>query len=198
QNQLRWNEHWLGFGALSLLLFFPAWFLRPIINEKLITKRNPISGEAKTKNTLIDFICILSMYFFAGLGFVVSATFTLALAVERGFVQEDSLLAWLLVGVVSIPSLFFWDYVEKRASMFLALFSAIMMHALSLLLAVFFEDFSTFVISTLLFGMSNLGIVSLTMTLAGRLNPANASKEMARLTFGFALALIIGLFLLEF
>ena len=47
------------------------------------------------------------MYFFAGLGFVVSATFTLALAVERGFVQEDSLLAWLLVGVVSIPSLFF-------------------------------------------------------------------------------------------
>ena len=73
------------------------------------------------------------MYFFAGLGFVVSATFTLALAVERGFVQEDSLLAWLLVGVVSIPSLFFWDYLEKRVSMFLALFSAIMMHALSLL-----------------------------------------------------------------
>ena len=194
QNQLRWNEHWLGFGVLSLLLFFPAWFLRPIINEKLITKRNSVSGEAKTENTVIDFICILSMYFFAGLGFVVSATFTLALAVERGFVQEDSLLAWLLVGVVSIPSLFFWDYVEKRASMFLALFSAIMMHALSLLLAVFFEDFSTFVISTLLFGMSNLGIVSLTMTLAGRLNPANSSKEMARLTFGFALALIVGPF----
>ena len=78
--------------------------------------------------------------------------------------------------------------------MFLALFSAIMMHATSLLLVVFFEDFDTFIISTLLFGMSNLGIVSLTMTLAGRLNPTNASKEMARLTFGFALALIIGPF----
>ena len=191
---ITWNEHWLGFGALSLLLFFPAWFLRPVINEKLITKRESIEGKAKNENLLIDFICILFMYFFAGLGFVVSATFTLALAVERGFVQEDSLLAWLLVGVVSIPSLFFWDYVEKRASMFLALFSAIMMHALSLLLVVFFEDFNTFVISTLLFGMSNLGIVSLTMTLAGRLNPANASKEMARLTFGFALALIVGPF----
>ena len=71
--------------------------------------------------------------------------------------------------------------------MFLALFSAIMMHALSLLLVVFFEDFNTFVMSTLLFGMSNLGIVSLTMTLAGRLNPANASKEMAKLTFGLHL-----------
>ena len=194
QNELRWNEHWLGFGALSLLLLFPAWFLRPVINEKLITKRDSTVGKAKNENLLIDFICILFMYFFAGLGFVVSATFTLALAVERGFVQEDSLLAWLLVGVVSIPSLFFWDYLEKRVSMFLALFSAIMMHALSLLLVVFFEDFNTFVISTLLFGMSNLGIVSLTMTLAGRLNPANASKEMAKLTFGFALALIVGPF----
>ena len=196
-NQFKWNEHWLGFGALSLLLFFPAWFLRPVINEKLITKRKSINSEARKENRLSDFICILFMYFFAGFGFVVSATFTLALAVERGFVQEDSLFAWLLVGVVSIPSLFFWDYVEKRASMFLALFSAIMMHALSLLLVVFFEDFNTFVISTLLFGMSNLGIVSLTMTLAGRLNPANASKEMARLTFGFAFALIVGPFFFE-
>ena len=60
--------------------------------------------------------------------------------------------------------------------MFLALFSAIMMHALSLLLAVFFEDFSTFVISTLLFGMSNLGIVSLTMTLAGTVESGQCIK----------------------
>ena len=35
--------------------------------------------------------------------------------------------------------------------------------------------------------MSNLGIVSLTMTLAGRLNPANASKEMASLPLGLRL-----------
>ena len=62
------------------------------------------------------------MYFFAGFGFVVSATFTLALAVERGFVQEDSLLAWLLVGVVYIPSLFFWDYGEKGIHVFSIIF----------------------------------------------------------------------------
>ena len=135
------------------------------------------------------------MYFFAGLGFVVSATFAIALAVERDFVQENSLLAWLLFGMVSIPSLFFWDFIEKKFSMFLALFSAITMHAASLILSAIFKDFAVFFISILLFGMSNLGIVSLTMTLAGRLNPANASKEMARLTFGFALALIIGPFL---
>ena len=42
--------------------------------------------------------------------------------------------------------------------------------------------------------MSNLGIVSLTMTLAGRINPNNSSKEMEKLTFSFALALIIGPF----
>ena len=32
-------------------------------------------------------------------------------------------------------------------------------------------------------GMSNLGIVSLSMTLAGRINSNNSSKEMAKLTF---------------
>ena len=41
--------------------------------------------------------------------------------------------------------------------------------------------------------MSNLGIVRLIMTLTGRINSTNSSKEMAKLTF-FALALIIGPF----
>ena len=48
--------------------------------------------------------------------------------------------------------------------------------------------------SAAFFGLSNLGIVSLSMTLAGRINSNNSSKEMAKLTFSFAIALIIGPF----
>ena len=195
RNNFSWDEHWLGFGVLSLILFFPAWLYRPVIKDIPSNKQVLTDSKSKDRTLSTEFFCILVMYFFAGLGFVVSATFAIALAVERDFVQENSLLAWLLFGLVSIPSLFFWDFIEKKFSMFLALFSAITMHAASLILSAIFKDFAVFFISILLFGMSNLGIVSLTMTLAGRLNPANASKEMARLTFGFALALIIGPFL---
>ena len=39
--------------------------------------------------------------------------------------------------------------------------------------------------------MSNIGIVSLSMTLAGRINSNNSSKEIAKSTFSFVIALII-------
>ena len=78
--------------------------------------------------------------------------------------------------------------------MFFALLMATLMQAVSLLFIIMFQEFKFFVISATLFGMSNLGIVSLTMTLAGRINPNNSSKEMEKLTFSFALALIIGPF----
>ena len=87
------------------------------------------------------------------------------------------------MGLVSIPSLFFWDKVESLFSMFFALLIATLMQAVSLLFIIMFQEFKFFVISAALFGMSNLGIVSLTMTLAGRINSNNSSKEMAKLTF---------------
>ena len=60
---------------------------------------------------------------------------------------------------------------------------ATLMQAISLLLIIMFQELEFFVISASLFGMSNLGIVSLTMTLAGRINSNKLSKEMAKLTF---------------
>jgi len=77
-----WDQHWLDFGVLSLLLFFPAWLLR----ARFVTgydKKHWITGKTETRKNVIDSYLYSSNVFFSGLSFVVSATFTLALAVER-------------------------------------------------------------------------------------------------------------------
>lgn len=74
---------------------------------------------------------------------------------------------------------------------------ATLMQAVSLLLIIMFQDFEFFVISAVLFGMSNLGIVSLKVTVAGSLNSNNVSKEMAKLTFFLCLHQLLALFLQE-
>ena len=76
--------------------------------------------------------------------------------------------------------------------MFFALFFAIAFHTASLFLNAFSSNFFVLLLAAFLFGVSNLGIVSLTMTLAGRESPNNPGKEMARLTVAFAIALIVG------
>ena len=65
-----------------------------------------ITGKTETRKNVFESYLYSRNVFFSGLSFVVSATFTLALAVEREFHHNGSLLVWMLVGIVSILSLF--------------------------------------------------------------------------------------------
>ena len=106
---------------------------------------------------------------------------------------ESATYIWLLVGLASIPSVLFWDFIENKFGMLCALCFALLLHSISLFITAFLSDSLIFLLfSAVLFGISHLGVVSLTMTLAGRESPNNPGKEMARLTIAFALALIIG------
>ena len=191
---LSWNHQWFAYGVISILLFIPAWLLRPDnkvnINTKNLRKNIDKKKLDKPPKGLYK---LLLMYFFSGFGFVVSATFTVAIVKVNLNNLESATYIWLLVGLASVPSVLFWDFIENKFGMLCALCCALLLHSISLLITAFVSDSLIFLLfSALLFGISHLGVVSLTMTLAGRESPNNPGKEMARLTIAFALALIIG------
>ncbi|OUW04499.1 MAG: hypothetical protein CBD16_02145 [Betaproteobacteria bacterium TMED156] len=188
---LNWSKQWIFYGFISCFLFIPAWFLRPKlkINKKVIHANENSTNKTKLPS---GFFRLLLMYFFAGFAFVVSATFTVAIVKSNPENASLGNAVWLLVGFTSIPSVLIWDWVEVKFSMNKALCFAITLHAISLLFNAFFVQLEFILIAAFLFGFSNLGVVSLTMTLAGREAPKNPGKEMARLTIAFALSLVIG------
>lgn len=194
--KFNWEEQWLAYGVIAVFLFFPAWFLRPtLIVDNYNTDRDFTNNQSTNKQTSTvpkGLYELLAMYFFAGFAFVISATFTVAIVKLNPQNEYLGNFVWLLVGLASIPSAVIWDWVESKFGMLKALCFAISFHAVALILNAFSNNLIILFLAAFLFGISNLGVISLTMTLAGRKSPNNPGKEMARLTIAFAIALVVG------
>ena len=194
---LRWNFQWIAFGTIAIFLFLFSWVLRPKLLIKKQSNTNDSINEQNNKKNQLNkrprgLYKLLLMYFFSGFAFVISATFTVAIVKLNPEIKSLGNLVWLFVGLASVPSVLIWDWVEANFGMLKALCFAMAFHSVSLFLNAFFSDFVILLVAAFLFGISNLGVVSLTMTLAGRESPSNPGKEMARLTIAFAVALVVG------
>ncbi len=192
-----WDYQWIAYGIIATFLFLLAWVFRPKFKQVKKITTNSINDQKKLiSNQQVEkpkgLYKLLLMYFSSGFAFVISATFTVSIVKLNPEIQHLGDFVWLLVGLASVPSVLIWDKVESNFGMLNALCFAIAFHSISLFLNAFSSSFLILLIAAFLFGVSNLGIVSLTMTLAGRECPNNPGKEMARLTIAFAIALIIG------
>ena len=63
------DQHWLGFGVLSLLLFFPAWLLRVRVVTGYDKKNIGSRVKQKPEKMSLSLVCIIEIYFFLALVF---------------------------------------------------------------------------------------------------------------------------------
>ncbi|HEX2011034.1 MAG TPA: YbfB/YjiJ family MFS transporter, partial [Roseateles sp.] len=131
-----------------------------------------------------------AMYFCAGWGFVISATFTVAIVERQPLLAGQGPWAWLLVGLAATPAVFLWDKIARRLGELNALALAFALQLLSVLLAALSGSLAAALAGALLYGATFIGIVSLTLALVGRRSPGNPGKAMARLTLSYGVAQI--------
>jgi MFS family permease len=130
-------------------------------------------------------------YFCAGVGYVVSATFLVAIAESIPELEGYGWILWLVTGVACAPASSLWDKLTHRIGTWISLLIAYFLKSLSLIILILSQDLIAVVFSALLFGASFIGIVSMVLAMVGRLYPDNPSKPMSRLTFSYGLAQII-------
>ncbi len=183
---LNWAEQWLTLGALGILFFIPAWLWlpepEPPKSQTLQTQQPP------SKQWLF---LMIAMYFCAGFGFVVSATFTVAMVEKIPVLKGLGSWVWILVGLVATPACFIWDRIARRLGDMPALQIAFAGQILSLIVPAISHNPLAAVMSSALYGATFIGIVSLTLTVIGRYYPTNPAKAMARLTLSYGVAQII-------
>ena len=196
--QLDWATQWQFFAAFGLLLAVPAWAWVP---PPAIASTASVSAAAGTPSTGAPAAppappaawmrLMLAMYFCAGFGFVISATFTVAIAARQSALAHTGGLAWVMVGLASVPAVLAWDHIARRIGDLPALLWAFGAQTLSVLLPAFSDTPAWFLLAALLYGASFIGIVSLTLALVGRAFPANPAKAMARLTLSYGVAQVL-------
>ncbi|HEY0953227.1 MAG TPA: YbfB/YjiJ family MFS transporter [Roseateles sp.] len=181
---LGWAAQWQGFALLGLAFLVPAWVWRPPVPPP---SAKAASGEAPSRRWMA---LMVAAYFCAGWGFVINATFTVAIVEGQPLLAGQGPWAWLLVGLAATPAVFVWDRIARRLGDVGALLLAFGLQIVGVLLPALAGGLAAALLGALLYGATFIGIVSLTLALVGRRSPANPGKAMARLTLSYGAAQI--------
>lgn len=180
-----WAEQWLIMGIFGILFFLPAWYLMPAP----ATQQAPTADFAAPNNKWMRLM--IAAYACAGVGYVISATFIVAILEGMPSLTGHGNLIWVMLGVAAIPSCIIWDKVAERIGETRAIITAYSIILLSILIPLFSESLLFNVIGALLFGATFAGIVSLMLVYVGHKFPHNPAKAMAKLTISYGIAQLI-------
>ncbi|MEX8516980.1 MAG: YbfB/YjiJ family MFS transporter [Leptothrix sp. (in: b-proteobacteria)] len=204
--RLDWDAQWLVLGAAGVLFAAPAWAwvpppapaaaaASPSASNGPAAASTPTSGAARfiapPPPSARWMRLLIASYFCAGFGFVVSATFIVAMAAKQPALASTGGLAWVLVGLAAVPACFGWDHLARRMGELPALLLAYLAQIISIVLPALSDTAGMFVLAAMLYGATFIGIVSLTLALVGRAFPANPAKAMARLTLSYGVAQVL-------
>ncbi len=184
-----WTEQWEIFALLGLILALPAWFWLPRPDGHDVTK----AGEQLIDNPPSKkWLQLLSIsYFCVGIGYVIYATFLVVIANNQPALQGYGNWAWFLVGITTIPSCVMWDKISNRHGDINALMMAYALMTISVFILAFDVPLYMLIISALIYGGSMMGIVSMMLSLVGKLYPTKPAKPMGRISIFYAIAQII-------
>jgi predicted MFS family arabinose efflux permease len=186
-DQLASSRQWIALGTLAVVFLIPAWaWMPPPAAISSTTGANAPPPPGRRWRWLL-----IASYFCAGVGFVVSATFIVAILVQTPAFASHGSWVWMLVGLTAIPSTFAWDRLSNRLGLIRALMLAYALQATSFVLPLLDGGLWAGAASAVLFGLTFAGIVSLTQTVVGRHYPHNPAKAMATLTLSYGVAQII-------
>ena len=187
---LDWRQQWLAFSAFGALLLIPAlgWFPRPETGDQM-SRGQRLTDKPPTAR----FIGILmSAYFCAGIGYVVSATFIVAVVDAVPALSGRGTTVFLWIGLGGAPACMVWDFVARRTGEINALMLASALQIVGILLPIWPGGLACAIAGAVVFGSTVVGIVSLVLTLAGHYYPTRPATMMGRMTLAYSVAQILG------
>jgi predicted MFS family arabinose efflux permease len=187
---LDWRTQWFVFTAIACVLLVPALGWLPAPDTSPVTR----SGAPMHDNPPSPLFLRLFMasYFCAGVGYVVSATFIVAIVDRLPGLEGRGTLSFLAIGLAAAPACIVWDFVARRTGELNALILAAVLQIVGILLPVAVGGLGGAILGALLFGGTFIGMVSLVLTMAGRYYPTRPAKMMGKMTLSYGAAQIIG------
>lgn len=186
--ELRWDHQWYGLAIGSLLLAFPSWAWIP----KPERHNAATAGEhMQDKPPSQRFLWIMMVaYFFAGVGYVVTATFLVAIVERQPAIAGYGNWMFAVLGLAAIPATIIWDRVTRKIGYLYALILGYLLQIFGILMPAISDNLILLFFSAMLFGATFAGCVSMVLSMAGRLYPSKPAKLMGKLTMAYGAAQI--------
>jgi predicted MFS family arabinose efflux permease len=183
-----WSGSWVGMGLVAALC--------AAIGTTLGRKRHRILAvtiDTSPKIGSLQRIWPLAIaYFFEGLGYIVSATFIVAIIAITPGLEAFAPYSWVATGLAAIPSTIFWPQFGRRFGTKPALLCAFILQAAGIFASINADTIEEVLFAAIAFGGTFLGIVALTLAEGTRRAPHDNRSATAILTTCFSLGQILG------
>jgi predicted MFS family arabinose efflux permease len=186
---LSWDQQWYVLTALGCLLLIPALGWLPPPDRSAVTKTGQKMEDAPPSAFFMRLL--MSAYFCAGIGYVVSATFIVAIIDHMPGMAGKGTLVFFVIGIAAAPSCIAWDLIARRIGKLNALIAASVLQIFGIMLPVLAGGLFAAIAGAILFGGTVMGIVSLVLTMAGQYYPTRPAKMMGKMTLSYGAAQII-------
>lgn len=183
-----WRGAWLGMGALSLAL---AGAGVAIAGKRAASVDTPDALPSQGAGFTV-LARLIFVYFLEGLGYIVSATFLVAIIAKTPGLAAFAPWSWVAVGLAAAPSTIVWQRVAGRIGGRPALTLAYLLQAGGILLSVGASEAWRACLAAVIFGGTFLGIVALVMAEGGRRAGPQGRRAAALLTAAFGTGQVIG------
>ncbi|MFB6363011.1 YbfB/YjiJ family MFS transporter [Paenibacillus elgii] len=191
--QYGWRGTWLGMALVCAVLLALAWTkLREPTDSAAARARTGLSAP-EDRSSLTSFkIRLLIVYGLEGLGYIVTGTFLVAYVQQLPAMQSFSASSWMLAGATAIPSCWLWSLLAGRIGSRSALFTAMALQAAGIALPVVYPAWPGVLLGAVLFGLTFMGVTTLTISWTRQRMPANAGRFVGILTAVYGTGQVIG------
>lgn len=186
--EYNWREQWYWFSIFGVVLLIPAWAWLPTPDKTQITRAGKAMTDAPPGAAFMRLFILA--YFCAGVGYVVSATFIVAIIDQLPGLQGRGTQTFMILGLAATPACVIWDLVARRLGDINALILAFIIQIIGIMLPLLHNSLIFALSGAILFGGTFIGIVSLVLTMAGRYYPTRPAKMMGKMTVSYGIAQI--------
>lgn len=190
------QQHWAALAGISAALLLPAWALfRSVPTPPAPSPESPqphlpiVDAGAPPPSRLLP---VIAGYGLFGFGYIITATFIVAMAQNTASNAAEAQNVWLIAGLAAMPSVPLWHWLGQRVGLTAALGAAYLVEAGSVLLAATGESTLALNLAAALLGGTFAGITALGLALGSQLAGAQRASVIGTMTAVFAVGQLLG------
>jgi predicted MFS family arabinose efflux permease len=186
------HAQWGGLGVITTLLMAWSWWVLRRLPVGVHASVADAGQETAPPTAHGELVRLVIAYGLFGFGYVVTATFIVAMArgLDNAALVEP--LTWAVVGLLAAPSVAFWQHLARRSGIFTALRVAFAVEAVGVLLAGYGSGAPALLIGGALLGATFMGITAMGLSAARGIAGRHPGRIIGWMTAAFGLGQLIG------
>jgi predicted MFS family arabinose efflux permease len=182
-----WGGLWLASGFMSLLALAAVAALLPDLPPP-----PPRPDIAPSEHQPAPLIALIAAYGLFGFGYVITATFIVAIVRGTPEIRALEPYIWVVVGLSGAPSVAIWLRIAARIGQLNAFSAACIVEALGVLSSILWTSATGILVAAVFLGGTFMAITALGLMAARNLAPGGADRSIAWMTAAFGAGQIIG------